>query len=81
MARALHEYVNFVHDPEKQYSSLSEWSPTGVTDSSPDKHEQGKRACCNRTARLHTTLKRLNDRLRRTGACGYNRICAHQIGM
>ena len=29
--RALHEYVNFVHDPEKQYRSLSEWSATGVT--------------------------------------------------
>eukprot|EP01048_Picozoa_sp_COSAG05_P007942 COSAG05_NODE_580_length_8553_cov_197.460934_10_plen_163_part_00 len=28
--RALHEYVNFVHDPEKQYRSLSEWSATGV---------------------------------------------------
>ena len=30
LARALHEYVNFVHDPEKQYRSLSEWSATGV---------------------------------------------------
>ena len=28
--RALHEYVNFVHDPEKQYRSLSEWSAAGV---------------------------------------------------
>ena len=29
--RALHEYVNFVHDPEKQYRSLSAcWNP-GVT--------------------------------------------------
>ena len=28
--RALHEYVNFVHDPEKQYRSLSEWSATAV---------------------------------------------------
>ena len=28
--RALHEYVNFVHDPEKQYRSSSEWSATGV---------------------------------------------------
>ena len=28
--RALHEYVNFVHDPEKQCRSLSEWSATGV---------------------------------------------------
>ena len=28
--RALHEYVSFVHDPEKQYMSLSEWSSTGV---------------------------------------------------
>ena len=27
--RALHEYVNVVHDPEKQYRSLSEWSATG----------------------------------------------------
>ena len=27
--RALHEYVNFVHDPEKQYRSLSEWSAMG----------------------------------------------------
>eukprot|EP01048_Picozoa_sp_COSAG05_P003955 COSAG05_NODE_195_length_14550_cov_203.233686_16_plen_98_part_00 len=26
----MHEYVNFVHDPEKQYRSLSEWSATGV---------------------------------------------------
>ena len=31
LARALHEYVNFVHDPEKQYRSLSEWSAAGVT--------------------------------------------------
>ena len=30
LARALHEYVNFVHDPEKQYRSLSEWSAAGV---------------------------------------------------
>ena len=30
--RALHEYVNFVHDPEKQYRSLSEWSAAGVLD-------------------------------------------------
>eukprot|EP01048_Picozoa_sp_COSAG05_P005406 COSAG05_NODE_319_length_11483_cov_406.525604_9_plen_115_part_00 len=28
--RALHEYVNFVHDPEQQHRSLSEWSATGV---------------------------------------------------
>ena len=28
--RALHEYVNFVHDPEKQYRSLSGWSAAGV---------------------------------------------------
>ena len=26
----MHESVNFVHDPEKQYRSLSEWSATGV---------------------------------------------------
>ena len=31
LARALHEYVNFVHDPEKQYRSLSEWSAAGVS--------------------------------------------------
>ena len=28
--RALHESVNVVHGPEKQYRSLPEWSPTGV---------------------------------------------------
>ena len=31
LARALHEYVNFVHDPEKQYRSLSAFWNTGVT--------------------------------------------------
>ena len=30
LARALHEYVNFVHDPEKQYRSLSAFWNTGV---------------------------------------------------
>ena len=30
LARALHEYVNFVHDPEKQYRSLSACWNTGV---------------------------------------------------
>ena len=30
LARALHEYVNFVHDPEKQYRSLSACWNTGA---------------------------------------------------
>ena len=30
LARALHEYVNFEHDPEKQYRSLSACWNTGV---------------------------------------------------
>ena len=30
LARALHEYVNFVHDPEKQYRSLSACWNAGV---------------------------------------------------
>ena len=30
LARALHEYVNFVHDSEKQYRSLSACWNTGV---------------------------------------------------
>ena len=40
LARALHEYVNFVHDPEKQYRSLSAcWSP-GVNSFYVNKHAQ-----------------------------------------
>eukprot|EP01048_Picozoa_sp_COSAG05_P000068 COSAG05_NODE_2_length_63105_cov_159.292956_11_plen_69_part_00 len=33
LARALHEYVNFVHDSEKQYRSLSACWNTGVMNS------------------------------------------------
>ena len=38
LARALHEYVNFVHDPEKQYRSLSAFWNTGVTTPRIDFH-------------------------------------------
>ena len=38
LARALHEYVNFVHDPEKQYRSLSACWNTGVLTADAD-HE------------------------------------------
>ena len=49
LARALHEYVNFVHDPEKQYRSLSACWNAGVYNSSYTHPLKCLRAFCARS--------------------------------